>query len=93
MYLELVFRVIFLYFFNLHFPITELGAPSFALSPPGHLSLRALRVDNQMFYQRLIHISPGSRFWGGFAASQGPGVLGSCLAVRGTVWWQLLSQR
>jgi len=34
------FTLIFLYFFNLNFPITELSTPySVVVCPPGHLSL------------------------------------------------------
>lgn len=68
-YLYLYFTLIFLYFFNLHFPTTELSTPySFVVPPPGHLSLGS-EGGQAKIYLWLILISPVSWSCGGSAAA------------------------
>lgn len=72
-YLYLYFTLIFLYFFNLHFPTTELSTPySFAVPPAGHLSLSSEGGQGNLV-RRLILISPVSWFCGGSAAARAVG--------------------
>lgn len=89
MYLELVFYVSFLYFFNLHFPITELGTPSFLLSPPRHLSLSDKGGQSDILPETDTHLT-WELVLGWVCCIAVPTALGSCPAVEGTVWWQLL---
>lgn len=69
-YLYLYFTLIFLYFFNLHFPNTELSTPySFAVPPPRHLSLSS-EGGKQTLYWWLILISPVNWFCGASAVAR-----------------------
>lgn len=67
-YLYLYYTLIFLYFFNLHFPTAELSTPySFLVPPAGHLSLSS-EGGQADIYPWLILISPVNWSCGGSAS-------------------------